>query len=263
MRLRGLFLIVWDFVNQAKKMGIPVGPGRGSGVGSLVAYCIGITDVDPIKYSLIFERFLSTQRVSMPDFDIDFCFFRRGEIIDYVTQKYGKDNVAQIVAYSTMSAKAVIKDVARVYDIPFQEANKWVSTLPKLGKPFIGESLGLWGKNPVPEFIALYQTNEEAKKVIDVALKLEGMPRQTSVHAAGVVICPDPIVQHVPLQRNDDIITTQFDKDQIEKVGLLKMDFLVLKTLTDISDTIKLIKKIRGWISTSINSAMMIKKFSN
>lgn len=242
----GYFLIVWDFVNQAKKMGIPVGPGRGSGVGSLVAYCIGITDVDPIKYSLIFERFLSTQRVSMPDFDIDFCFFRRGEIIDYVTQKYGKDNVAQIVAYSTMSAKAVIKDVARVYDIPFQEANKWVSTLPKLGKPFIGESLGLWGKNPVPEFIALYQTNEEAKKVIDVALKLEGMPRQTSVHAAGVVICPDPIVQHVPLQRNDDIITTQFDKDQIEKVGLLKMDFLVLKTLTDISDTIKLIKKDKG-----------------
>lgn len=242
----GYFLIVWDFVNAARMRGIPVGPGRGSGVGSLVAYSIGITDVDPLRYNLIFERFLSKERVSMPDFDIDFCYNRRGEIIDYVTEKYGKDNVSQIIAYSTMSAKAAIKDVARVYDVSFQDANNWVKDLPKMGKPFIGESLGEWGKEVVPAFKELYETNPEARKIIDIAKGLEGMPRQVSMHAAGVVICPDPIVEHVPLQRNGDDITTQFDKGQIESVGLLKMDFLALKTLTDINEAEKYIFEDKG-----------------
>jgi len=241
----GYFLIVWDFVNEAKKNGIPVGPGRGSGVGSLVAYSIGITDVDPLKYNLFFERFLSKERVSMPDFDIDFCFVRRGEIINYVTKKYGAENVAQIIAYSTMNAKAAIKDVARVFDIPFAEANLWVKDLPNK-KLSIPEYLGEWGKNAVPEFIKLYNENPEAKKVIDIAKNLEGMPRQVSIHAAGVVICPEPIVKFVPLQRNGDEITTQFDKDQIEKLGLLKMDFLGLKTLTDINEALKYIKADKG-----------------
>ena len=242
----GYFLIVWDFVNAARLRGIPVGPGRGSGVGSLVAYSIGITDVDPLRYNLIFERFLSKERVSMPDFDIDFCYNRRGEIIDYVTEKYGKDNVSQIIAYSTMSAKAAIKDVARVYDVSFQDANNWVKDLPKMGKPFIGESLGEWGKEIVPAFKELYDSNPEAKRIIDIAKGLEGMPRQVSMHAAGVVICPDPIVEHVPLQRNGDDITTQFDKGQIESVGLLKMDFLALKTLTDINEAEKYIFEDKG-----------------
>ena len=239
------FLIVWDFVHAAKQKGIPVGPGRGSGVGSLVAYSIGITDVDPLRYNLLFERFLSEERISMPDFDIDFCFVRRPEIIEYVVGKYGAPNVAQIIAYSTMSAKAVVKDVARVYDVPYTDANTWVKDIP-VGKVLLRQCLTPSSKFYSDDFAKLYNTNPTAKNVIDTAIQLEGMPRQTSMHAAGVVICGDPIVEHVPLSRNGEDITTQFDKNMVEAQGLLKMDFLGLKTLTDISEALKLIKEDKG-----------------
>lgn len=239
------FLIVWDFVNAAKKKGIPVGPGRGSGVGSIVAYSIGITDVDPLRYSLLFERFLSEERVSMPDFDIDFCFVRRPEIIEYVVGKYGAPNVAQIIAYSTMSAKAAVKDVARVYDVPYTDANNWVKDIP-VGKVLLKQCLSPDSSLYSEDFAVLYRSNPTAKNVIDTAIQLEGMPRQTSMHAAGVVICGDPIVEHVPLSRNGNDITTQFDKNMVEAQGLLKMDFLGLKTLTDISEALKLVREDKG-----------------
>lgn len=236
------FLIVWDFINEAKKMGIPIGPGRGSGVGSIVAYAIGITQVDPLKYNLIFERFLSKERVSMPDFDIDICCDHRQDVIDYVERKYGKNNVVKIIAYSTMATKAAIKDVARAFDVPYQTANEWVTCIP-FGMN-IAECLDQ--EKGSPEFIKLYKENLDAKKVIDEAVKLEGMPRQVSTHAAGVVICSEPVVEHVPLQRNKEDITTQFDKVQVEALGLLKMDFLGLVTLTDIAKALNYIKEDKG-----------------
>lgn len=245
----GYFLIVWDYVNAAKKMGIPVGPGRGSGCGSIVAYSIGITDIDPLKYQLLFERFLSQERVSMPDFDVDFCFVRRQEVIDYCIQKYGKDNVTQIIAYSTMSAKAVVKDVARVLDVPYAEAAQWVKEIP-VGKVLLPQVLTEGSDNFSPEFKKIYDSSPIAKSAIDLAMRLEGMPRQTSMHAAGVVICRDPVENYCALSRNgsgsDSVITTQFDKNIIEDVGLLKMDFLGLKTLTDINEALKLIKADKG-----------------
>lgn len=239
------FLIVWDYVHAAQQKGIPVGPGRGSGVGSIVAYSIGITDVDPLKYNLLFERFLSAERVSMPDFDIDFCFVRRGEIIEYVVNKYGSENVSQIIAYSTMSAKAVVKDIARVYDVPYTESNNWVKNIP-IGKVLLKQVLTEGSEHYSKDFADLYNTNDTAKKVIDIAMQLEGMPRQTSMHAAGVVICGEQIVDHVALSRNGEDITTQFDKLVVERLGLLKMDFLGLKTLTDISEAVKSIKEDKG-----------------
>ncbi len=241
----GYFLIVWDYVNAAKNMGIPVGPGRGSGCGSIVAYCIGITDIEPLRYELLFERFLSEERVSMPDFDVDFCFVRRQEIIDYCIQKYGKDKVTQIIAYSTMSAKAVVKDVARVMDVPYNEAAQWVNDIPK-GKVLLPEVLKPGSSCYSDDFKKLYDGNDRAREVIDAAMKLEGMPRQTSMHAAGVVICRDPVVEYCALSRNGPFITTQFDKNMIEELGLLKMDFLGLKTLTDIDEALKLIKADKG-----------------
>lgn len=241
----GYFLIVWDYVHAAQQMGIPVGPGRGSGCGSIVAYGIGITDIDPLKYQLLFERFLSEERVSMPDFDVDFCFMRRQEIIDYCIKKYGKDNVSQIIAYSTMSAKAVVKDVARVFDVPYNEAGQWVKDIP-VGKVLLPQVLMEGSDFYSEDFKKLYDNNPTAKMVVDVAMKLEGMPRQTSMHAAGVVICADPIVEHCALSRNGPIVTTQFDKVIVEELGLLKMDFLGLKTLTDIDEALKLIKEDRG-----------------
>ncbi|MDD4840262.1 MAG: DNA polymerase III subunit alpha, partial [Clostridia bacterium] len=236
------FLIVWDFINAARKKGISIGPGRGSGVGSIVAYSIGITQVDPLKYNLIFERFLSKERVSMPDFDIDICCLRRQEVVDYVERKYGKENVSKIIAYSTMATKAAIKDVARAFEVPYQTVNDWMKMIPLGNK--IADCLD--EKNGVPEFIKLYRENPDAKKVIDEAKKLEGMPRQVSTHAAGVVICSEPVVEHVPLQRNKEDITTQFDKTQVEALGLLKMDFLGLVTLTDIAEALKYIKADKG-----------------
>ncbi len=241
----GYFLIVWDYVNAAKQMGIPVGPGRGSGCGSLVAYSIGITDIDPLKYQLLFERFLSAERVSMPDFDIDFCFVRRQEVIDYCIRKYGENNVSQIIAYSTMSAKAVVKDVARVLDVPYAEAASWVKEIPT-GKCLLPQVLNENCDVYSADFKRIYDTSESARQVIDLAMKLEGMPRQTSMHAAGVVICRDPVEWYCALSRNGPVITTQFDKNIIEDVGLLKMDFLGLKTLTDIDEALKLIKKDKG-----------------
>lgn len=239
------FLIVWDYCNAAKEMGIPVGPGRGSGVGSLVAYSIGITDVDPLRYKLIFERFLSEERVTMPDFDVDFCFVRRPEVIDYVVKKYGADKVSQIIAYSTMSAKAAVKDVARVYDVPYTESNNWVKDIPN-GKYLLRQVLTPGSEGYSEDFRMLYETNPQAREVIDVAIRLEGMPRQTSEHAAGVVICSEPLLDHVPLSRNKDDIVTQFDKLVVENIGLLKMDFLGLKTLTDIYEACKYIKEDKG-----------------
>ena len=242
----GYFLIVWDYVNAAKKMGIPVGPGRGSGCGSIVAYSIGITDIDPLKYQLLFERFLSQERVTMPDFDVDFCFVRRQEVIDYCIEKYGKDNVSQIIAYSTMSAKAVVKDVARVFDVPYAEAALWVKEIPAMGKPLLAQVLTEGSDFYSPDFQRIYENSPAARQTIDVAMQLEGMPRQTSMHAAGVVICRDPVENYCALSRNGDVVTTQFDKNIIEDVGLLKMDFLGLKTLTDIDEALKLIKKDKG-----------------
>lgn len=241
----GYFLIVWDYVNAAKKMGIPVGPGRGSGCGSIVAYSIGITDIDPLKYQLLFERFLSQERVTMPDFDVDFCFVRRQEVIDYCIRKYGKDNVTQIIAYSTMSAKAVVKDVARVLDVPYAEAAQWVKEIP-VGKVLLPQVLAEGSDFYSPDFKRIYDNSVTAKQAIDLAMQLEGMPRQTSMHAAGVVICRDPVENYCALSRNGPVITTQFDKNIIEDVGLLKMDFLGLKTLTDINEALKLIKKDKG-----------------
>ena len=239
------FLIVWDYVHAAQQKGIPVGPGRGSGVGSIVAYAIGITDVDPLKYNLLFERFLSKERVSMPDFDIDFCFVRRPEIIDYCVEKYGANNVSQIIAYSTMSAKAAFKDVARVYNVSYTDSNNWAKFIPG-GKVMLKMVLTPGTDCYSEDFKELYETNPLARNIIDVAMKLEGMPRQTSEHAAGVVICGEPIVEHVALSRNGDDITTQYDKVMIERIGLLKMDFLGLKTLTDISEAINYIKEDKG-----------------
>jgi len=241
----GYFLIVWDYVNAAKNMGIPVGPGRGSGCGSIVAYSIGITDIDPLRYELLFERFLNVERVSMPDFDVDFCFVRRQEVINYCIQKYGEKNVSQIVAFSTMSAKAVVKDVARVLDIPYAEAAAWVKEIPT-GKVLLPQTINEKSELFCPDFKKIYDSNPAAKEVIDLAMKLEGMPRQTSMHAAGVVICRDPVENYCALSRNGDVITTQFDKNIIESVGLLKMDFLGLKTLTDINEAFKLVKQDKG-----------------
>lgn len=242
------YLIVWDFINYAKKNNIPVGPGRGSGVGSIVAYAIGITNVDPLKYNLLFERFLNPERMSMPDFDIDFCFERRGEVIDYVIKKYGADKVAQIVTFGTMAARAAIKDVARVYNMPYAEVDKITKLIP-FGKTNLKSVFGLNDEGQyIPELVQLYKEDTNIKKVVDMAVQLEGMPRNTSTHAAGVVICKEIISDYIPLQRNGEDITTQFTMTEVEKLGLLKMDFLGLRTLTDIKKTLDLIKKHRGQI---------------
>lgn len=243
------FLIVWDFINYSRSQGIPVGPGRGSGAGSIVAYAIGITNIDPLKYQLIFERFLNPERVSNPDFDVDFCVDRRGEVIDYVVGKYGKPNVSQIATFGTMATKAAIKDVGRVFNIEFSEMNKITKMIPSgAGKMHITQLLG---KDPekqgVPELMELYNSDPSARRVLDMAEKIEGMPRQIGMHAAGVIICRDPIADHVPLARtNEDVIVTQYDMIVDEELGLLKMDFLGLTTLTDIKKALDNIKKTTG-----------------
>ena len=252
------YLIVWDFIDFARKNDVPVGPGRGSGVGSIVAYAIGITSVDPLKFDLLFERFLNPARVSNPDFDIDFCFEGREKVIDYVFNKYGYDKVSQIITFGTMACKAAIKDVARVYgDIPYEDINKLNKLIPG-GKMSIDGILGVektfsdkekqeeYDKQKNNEVIELYNTNDDIKRVLDMASKVEGMPRNTSMHAAGVVICRDPICEHVPLQTNGGVVTTQYDKEEVESLGLLKMDFLGLRTLTDIALAKKYVKKIHN-----------------
>ena len=248
------YLIVWDFINYAKSQGIPVGPGRGSGAGSIAAYAVGITDIDPIKYNLLFERFLNPERVSMPDFDIDFCYERRGEVIDYVAKKYGQDHVSQIITFGTMSARMVIRDVARALDVPYAEADKLAKMIPMELHITIKKAL-----EQNAELASLYETDAKIKELLDIAMGLEGLPRQASTHACGIVITKDPVIEYVPLYVNEGTISTQYIMTTLEELGLLKMDFLGLRTLTVISDAIKLVKKCRG-IDVEIDSAMNDKK---
>ena len=236
------FLIVWDFINYARRHGIPVGPGRGSAAGSIVAYCLHITNIDPIKYSLLFERFLNPERVSMPDIDIDFCFERRQEVINYVGEKYGADKVVQIVTFGTMAAKGVIRDVGRVMDLPYAYVDSISKMVPNELNITIEKAL-----NMNPEFKQLYESDEQVQTLIDMCKRLEGLPRHTSMHAAGVVICPKAADEFVPLSRGSDgSITTQFTMTTLEELGLLKMDFLGLRTLTVIQNAVQNIQKEHG-----------------
>ena len=225
------YLIVWDYVNYAKSQGIPVGPGRGSGAGSIAAYSVGITDIDPIRYNLIFERFLNPERVSMPDFDVDFCYERRQEVIDYVNRKYGADHVAQIVTFGTMAARNAIRDVGRVLGMPYQSVDVVAKQVPMELKMTLKRALEV-----SPELKRMYDTDPQVTELIDTALKVEGMPRHASTHAAGVVITPEPTDYYLPLATNDGLPVTQFNMTEIEEMGLLKMDFLGLRTLTVIRD---------------------------
>jgi DNA polymerase-3 subunit alpha len=242
MEYPGYFLIVWDFIRYAREKGIPVGPGRGSAAGSLVAYCLRITDVDPLDYDLIFERFLNPERVSLPDIDIDFCERRRGEVIDYVTQKYGRENVAQIITFGTMKARAVVRDVGRSLDIPFADVDRVAKLIPPALDMTLEKAL-----EEVPQLKQLNDQDERVKELIAVARRLEGMTRHASVHAAGVVIAPRAISEFAPLYKGkNDEITTQWAMKEIERIGLLKMDFLGLSTLTLLNDAVEHIKATTG-----------------
>ncbi|MBO5143414.1 MAG: DNA polymerase III subunit alpha [Clostridia bacterium] len=235
------FLIVWDFIRYAKDNDIPVGPGRGSGAGSLCAYCIEITDIDPMKYNLIFERFLNPERVSMPDFDIDFCYERRQEVIDYVCRKYGDDHVAQIITFGTMAARGVIRDVARALDIPYAKADSISKKVPMEMHITLEKAL-----ESNPELKEMYDEDEEVRQIIEISKKLEGLPRHASTHAAGVVITKEPVDSYVPLYKGDSIISCQYTMTILEELGLLKMDFLGLRTLTVLKDAKELVKKNRN-----------------
>jgi DNA polymerase III subunit alpha len=242
MKYPGYFCIVWDFIRYAREQGIPVGPGRGSAAGSFVAYCLRITDVDPIEYDLIFERFLNPERVSLPDIDIDFCERRRGEVIEYVTQKYGRENVAQIITFGTMKARAVVRDVARVMDIPYADADRVAKAVPPALDMTLEKALA-----ESPPLKELEQKDERVKELLAIARRLEGMTRHASVHAAGVVIAPRPLTEFVPLYKSQkDEIVTQWAMKEVERVGLLKMDFLGLSTLTLIADCLAEIKRTEG-----------------
>ncbi|MBR6270618.1 MAG: DNA polymerase III subunit alpha [Lachnospiraceae bacterium] len=233
------FLIVWDFIHFAKKNGIAVGPGRGSAAGSVVSYCLEITDIDPIKYQLIFERFLNPERVSMPDIDVDFCFERRQEVIDYVTEKYGADQVVQIVTFGTMAARAVVRDVGRAMDLPYSLCDQVAKMIPKELNITIAAAL-----EKSRELKEAYDTDDRVHKLIDMSLRLEGLPKHTSTHAAGVVISSLPVMEYVPLSRSQEgMLTTQFTMTEIEQLGLLKMDFLGLRTLTVIQNTEQMLAK--------------------
>ena len=236
------FLIVWDFINYARSNGIAVGPGRGSAAGSIVSYCLKITNIDPIRYNLLFERFLNPERVSMPDIDIDFCFERRQEVIDYVSRKYGSEKVVQIVTFGTMAAKGVIRDVGRVMDLPYSYVDGIAKMVPNELNVTIDRALQV-----NPELRKLYETDEQVKVLIDMSKRLEGLPRHTSMHAAGVVICPESADEYVPLSKGaDGCVTTQFTMTTLEELGLLKMDFLGLRTLTVIQSAARLVKKDKG-----------------
>ena len=236
------FLIVWDFIRFAKSQGIAVGPGRGSAAGSIVSYCLKITDIDPIRYQLIFERFLNPERVSMPDIDIDFCYERRQEVIDYVYEKYGKDKVVQIITFGTMAARMAVRDVGRVMNIPYAQVDKVAKMIPMELGITIEKAL-----NHNPELRQAYEADEVTKNLIDMSMRLEGLPRHTSIHAAGVVIGSEPLDEFVPLSRGaDNVITTQFTMTTIEELGLLKMDFLGLRTLTVIQDAVRMVEKKTG-----------------
>lgn len=236
------FLIVWDFIRYARDHDIIVGPGRGSAAGSLVSYTLGITKLDPIKYNLLFERFLNPERVSMPDIDVDFCFERRQEVIDYVVEKYGKDRVVQIVTFGTMAARGVIRDVGRVMDLPYAQCDSIAKMIPTELNITIEKAMKM-----NPELRGLYEADETVKKLIDMSRRLEGLPRHTSMHAAGVVISQKPVVEYVPLSRaSDGSLVTQFTMTTLEELGLLKMDFLGLRTLTVIQNAAKLVERDKG-----------------
>ncbi|MDD5409362.1 MAG: DNA polymerase III subunit alpha, partial [Candidatus Omnitrophica bacterium] len=236
------FLIVWDFISYAKAQGIPVGPGRGSAAGSLVSFLLGITDLNPLKYGLLFERFLNPERMGLPDIDIDFCYERRQEVIDYVTQKYGRENVAQIITFGTMQARAVIRDVGRVMAIPYADVDRIAKMIPAELDMTLKKAM-----ESEPELSSLYRNNPQITKLINTALSLEGLNRHASVHAAGVIISDKPLNNYMPIfKTTDDQVTTGYSMGILEKIGLLKVDFLGLKTLTVIDETLKLIKKTRG-----------------
>ncbi|MGA9883667.1 MAG: DNA polymerase III subunit alpha [Candidatus Acidiferrales bacterium] len=242
MRFAGYFLIVWDFIRYARSQGVPVGPGRGSAAGSLVSYALRITDVDPLQYDLLFERFLNPERVSMPDIDIDFCMRRRGEVIEYVRQTYGNESVAQIITFGTMAAKAVLKDAGRALDMPYGEVDKIAKMIPATLNIELEDAL-----KQSPQLDSLRKSDERVKQLVEVALRLEGLARHASTHAAGVVISPRPLTEIVPLYKsNKDEITTQYDMNALERIGLLKMDFLGLTTLTVLDDAVRLIEQNRG-----------------
>jgi DNA polymerase-3 subunit alpha len=242
MKFPGYFMIVWDFIRYAREQNIPVGPGRGSAAGSLVAYCMEITDVDPLQNELLFERFLNPERISMPDIDIDFCMNRRGEVIEYVRQKYGNDQVAQIITFNTMAAKAAIKDVGRALDMPYGEVDR----IAKMIQGRIGVTIAEVLKDNGP-LTKAYESEPNIKELVDTAMRLEGLVRGAGVHAAGVVIAPSPLTELVPVTRTkDDAVVTSYDMGAIEKMGLLKMDFLGLTTLTVIDDALKLIAQTKG-----------------
>src|SRR5579863_2989416 len=242
MRYAGYFLIVWDFMRYARAQGIPVGPGRGSAAGSLASYALKITDVDPLQYDLLFERFLNPERVSMPDIDIDFCMRRRGEVIDYVTQKYGRDNVAQIITFGTMAAKAALKDVGRALDLPYGDVDKLAKLVPNQLNIELEDAVKQSG-----QLRSAIESDERFKDMLEIAKRLEGLARHASTHAAGVVISPQPLTDLLPVYKtNRDEITTQYDMKGLERLGLLKMDFLGLTTLTVLSDAVKLVATTRG-----------------
>ena len=237
------FLIVWDFIHYAKTHGVGVGPGRGSGAGSIVAYALGITEIDPLKYALVFERFLNPERISMPDIDCDFDYERRGQVIDYVRSRYGADHVSQIITFGTMAAKAAIKDVGRVLGMGYREVETISKMVPNELNITIDRAMEV-----NPEMKAAYESDGSVKRLIDMARKLEGMPRNTSTHAAGVLITAEPVVEYCPLQTNDDVITTQYPMTVVEALGLLKMDFLGLRTLNVIMDTIAMVREGGGTV---------------
>lgn len=241
MKFAGYFLIVWDFIRYARAQGVPVGPGRGSAAGSLVSYALRITDVDPLQYELLFERFLNPERISMPDIDIDFCMRRRSEVIDYVRQKYGEKNVAQIITFGTMAAKAAIKDVGRAMDMPYGEVDRLAKLVPAQLNITLEEAL-----EDSPQLAGQCEKDDRVKELLEVAQRLEGLARHASTHAAGVVISPQPLVEIVPLYKsNKEEITTQYDMNALERIGLLKMDFLGLTTLTVLDDAVKMIEQNR------------------
>jgi DNA polymerase-3 subunit alpha len=241
MRFTGYFLIVWDFIHYARAQGVPVGPGRGSAAGSLVSYALKITDVDPMQYELLFERFLNPERISMPDIDIDFCMRRRGEIIEYVRQKYGSESVAQIITFGTMAAKAVLKDAGRALDMPYGDVDRLAKMIPLTFNISLEDAL-----KQSPQLEAAFKDGPN-KALIDVAMRLEGLARHASTHAAGVVISPQPLTEIVPLYKSSkEEITTQYDMNALERIGLLKMDFLGLTTLTVLDDAVRMIKENRG-----------------
>ena len=265
MGYAGYFLIVWDFVKYAKEHGIPVGPGRGSSAGSLVAYCLGITDIDPLKYNLFFERFLNPERISMPDIDIDFCVRGRAEVINHVSKLYGRDSVCQIVTFGTLASRAAIKDVGRALDMPYSEVDRISKMIPP---PVRGRNVSIeQAIQQVPELRKTMEQNEQVRDLIDLAQRLEGCARHVSVHAAGVVITPEPLQELIPIAVSaKDEVTTQYEMTDLEKVGVLKMDFLALNTLTIISDCLKSIKRMLNeeiaWAKISLNDEKTMQLFS-